>query len=191
MKKIIIIFVAIILSLNLMNAQKQRLSIGYGVYGLEDLFLTLSFLSSNISTGTVEGNTDPSCIVGPLTISYHRVLELYERFSFGGSLTYDHYKYASRENNKDVFGFNSFTLAPEGKFKYLNPENKFNIYALIGMGCTVLFFNNYKDKHTDTIGHLNLQFTPLGLEYGRNVKGFLELGVGYKGIISGGISVSL
>ncbi|NDC41164.1 MAG: hypothetical protein EBZ77_06370, partial [Chitinophagia bacterium] len=37
----------------------------------------------------------------------------------------------------------------------------------------------------------NVQITPLGFRFGRQLKGFVELGYGYRGILSGGISLHL
>ncbi|MGI6049105.1 MAG: hypothetical protein ACOYEG_14045, partial [Petrimonas sp.] len=186
----ILVITAIFLSSNLMIAQNQTLSLGYGVVSTDQTIFTMSRIFTSIVYKVFEEsyNFKSSSYTGPLTLSYHHTLERNERFSFGGSLAYENAEFINTENGNDAFGYNAFTVAPEGKFKYLNPKNKFNMYAVLGLGITFFSYNNYERNETDVLRHINLQFTPLGFEYGGNVKGFLELGFGYKGIISGGIA---
>lgn len=191
MRKIIVTITAIFLSSNLIIAQNNTVSVSYGAISTDQTIFTFSAIFASIASEIFgEGSYDSSSFVGPLAVSYHRTLESNERFSYGGAFVYDGAKFKNTDNNSS-FGLNAFTLAPEGKFKYLNPQNKFNLYGLLGLGLTVISHNNNESNTSKAVPHFNLQFTPLGLEYGGNVKGFLELGAGYKGIISGGISVSL
>lgn len=192
MKKIIVLITAIFLSSNLMIAQKQTISASHGYASTDQAIFTMSALFTSIASQIFDdGIYKFSSHVGPLTASYHRILEGNKRFSFGISLAYDNAELVNENDINYSYELNAITLAPEGKFKYLNPKNMFNIYGFFGLGFTVLTYKKNHSNETNTIRHVNLQFTPLGLEFGGIVKGFLELGIGYKGIICGGISINL
>lgn len=188
MKKLLIVS-AILLSSNLIYAQNQTLSVSYGVYSTDQFIFAFSSIFSSIASEMAgNGTYETSGVFGPLAVSYHRILKSNERFSFGGSLVFDHAKFVDKDTKNNSHSFNAFTLAPEGKFKYLQPQSKFNVYGLLGAGLTVISYENFTDSKTGAIPHFNFQVTPIGLEYGSDVKGFLELGIGYKGFVSGGIA---
>lgn len=190
MKKIIVIITVVLLSLNSVNAQNQTISVSYGAISTDQVVINLSMEFSSLFSQVYDnGIYEISSIAGPLSLSYYRILESNKRWSFGGSIVYNHINYINTENTNNAYIFNTLTIAPEAKIKYLNPQNKFNIYGSWGIGIAFFTYKKNEENETRTIPHINFQVTPLGIEYGGNIKGFLELGVGYKGILSAGISV--
>ena len=95
------------------------------------------------------------------------------------------------------FKSNITTVAFELKPVYLNTR-LVQLYGLIGLGARyttdklVSGENNIPGKEvTYTPVFINTQWTPIGVRVGKTLSGFLELGLGYKGLINGGISYKL
>lgn len=188
MKKIIVLITVVLLSLNSINTQNQTISASYGTFSTNQYFSVLSMRINSIFCGM--GDYKFSNFTGPISLSYHRSLECNKRWSFGGVIAYDQARYFNVNSNK-AYKFEAFTVATEAKLKYLNPQNKFNMYALWGLGFTVGSDINCNTEEMKYIPRINVHLTTFGIEYGKNVKGFMEFGFGYKGLISGGILVSL
>lgn len=100
-------------------------------------------------------------------------------------------------------GFNRtcLTFAPEVTFNYGDvAEGKLRLYGIVGAGFTIRqqdsWFNGSSDPGTPPLGslpdpsrtHLNMQFTPFGMRFGKALGGFFEIGCGYKGIFCYGAS---
>ncbi len=86
-----------------------------------------------------------------------------------------------------------FTICPEMTFVYVN-RRWFRFYALFGAGiATVTTKISYElgytgyDNKTSGID-FNAQITPLGFGFGGQLKGNIEIGLGYKGLLNAGIS---
>jgi len=99
------------------------------------------------------------------------------------------------------YDVHTYTISLEALWAY-KKEQQFMFYGYLGMGIT-----HYEDYYSQDTGwyyyripslpsnpydyqefHYAIQVTPLGFRFGRTIAGFLELGFGYKGFISGGIS---
>ena len=111
-----------------------------------------------------------------------------------------------------IFNRTAFTVAPEISIKY-REDNGARIYATFGIGLTTekekdifqaAYYSNaynyysYAGTLTGTETtipnnrvHLNGYFSPFGIRFGNKLGGYFELGIGYKGIINGGISYRL
>jgi hypothetical protein len=95
------------------------------------------------------------------------------------------------ENISNWASFTSFI--PEVTFKYLDTKDshvRVRLYGSVGYGFSIL-----NDLHTG-VGKVDesgakpwgFQATPIGVRIGRQFAGFMELGLGYKGIVHGGLS---
>ncbi len=190
MKKLFLFITALALCVNTSVAQeKNSISLSYGFLSLEQAAYSFGTALLGAASGPKRGADMSLSLMGPFVLSYHRTMENNQRFSLGGSLVLFDQGKITHKDDGDIVGFNAFTLAPEAKFKYLNSGNKFNLYGLLGAGVTVLQSKDYEDRSNDKSAvHFNLQVTPLGIEYGGNVKGFAELGFGYKGILNVGVN---
>ena len=84
---------------------------------------------------------------------------------------------------------NVTTVALEPKIYYYN-HKRLKLYGLAGMG--VRFYTQKPNGQAfDGIGapvFVNTQMTPIGVSYGNKLSGFAEVGLGYKGLINGGLS---
>ena len=78
------------------------------------------------------------------------------------------------------------TIAGEMRYNYSNSKY-FCAYGLLGFGET--FFNLQKETNGAVVPQSGgtFQFTPIGLRIGNRFGVFGELGLGYKGLASGGI----
>jgi opacity protein-like surface antigen len=95
---------------------------------------------------------------------------------------------------------NYYTLALEMDFKYINKDD-FKFYSTLGIGGTQFKQNLEVDinllpqipipitieQETYSQMRFNYQFTLIGLKFGKTFGGYAELGIGYKGILNGGL----
>lgn len=86
-----------------------------------------------------------------------------------------------------------YTIAPEMEFVYVN-RRWFRFYALFGAGVALVKeqYDYYQggsnpENKTNSVSP-NMQITPLGLGFGGRLKGNIEVGLGYKGLLNCGIS---
>lgn len=181
--------VAIILSSSLGFAQQNTISVSYGAGSTNQVFATMFNIGKTIGESVIDGvagrdrkRAESNTFVGPITLSYHRTLESNQRFSLGASVAYDNAIYNYKTDTEDSYKntFSDLTIAPEAKFKYLNPGGKFNLYGLIGAGISFGAFSTDKkgsENQNDSYTHFNFQITPLGVEFGESIKGFAEFGI--------------
>ncbi len=108
--------------------------------------------------------------------------------SLGGSLDYTRirkYAYQSEELRGD-FSTNYYQIAIETNITYYRRQ-KFQMYGTAGLGIGI--GQKYERLHDErqTFVIPNFHLTLLGLSFGQRFGGFLEIGTGYKGLLSCGI----
>ncbi len=86
------------------------------------------------------------------------------------------------------------TIAPEVTATYLDTRNddvRVRLYGALSYGIAI--FDDYQLQQGIADGSgvkaCGFQITPLGLRIGRQFAGFVEVGVGYKGLVNGGLAV--
>lgn len=91
----------------------------------------------------------------------------------------------------------NLTIAAECKYKYLD-RKIITLYGYIGIGYSILLARNYYTTidpglpFGDKIqNHFNMHITPIGMRLGKKLGGFLEIGLGYKGLLNAGVSLTL
>jgi hypothetical protein len=104
-----------------------------------------------------------------------------------------------------------FTIAPEITITYRTALNgQFRMYGAAGVGCSYSnevdaysqsYYNGHYINGVNTLGtavefnnnrlHANVQITGLGMRYGGKLCGHMEIGFGYKGIVSAGLTLKL
>lgn len=177
-------------------SQRQQVSAGVGIASSTQILDGFLEVGSNLFTF---GFFDTPRITNTRNIGEIRVSYAYfpqERWSFGGTLSYNH-------SDSDVFykedkigdrNNNFYTLAAETSFSFLNKE-KVKLYALLGAGVTYASITetSYDPSETsDFSGALfNFHVTPLGIQIGNKWGGFAEAGFGYRGIVSAGMFYNL
>jgi hypothetical protein len=193
--KIITVFVAVFCTFflipNFLNAQDSphQFSLGYGVVTTDETLDVLEdVITDMFSFGsyTLENTT----MSGALVLTYNFAPKKW--LHLGGALAYENIK-------KDVFVSNEkqgslnrdfVTIAAEAKFSYVN-ANYFQMYSGLGAGITLnsdKFTPITGSDNSDTQTHFNFQLNLLGFRFGNALAGYLEIGYGYKGIASFGLS---
>ena len=119
------------------------------------------------------------------------------RFSLGGAFAFDVnsvkvYNGESSDNQMREVNRYFMTFALEPKFNYIYRPN-FQLYGYLGLGATIVTFAdaNFNDgtkADISRVPYVNGQLTPIGARFGKEFGGFVEIGVGYKGILNAGIS---
>jgi len=120
-----------------------------------------------------------------------------------GSSTFSYRYYLTRDvtlglgiGYENISNWGSFVnIAPELTGTYLDTRNKtrcrVRIYGSISYGIALFKDLNVQAGQSDESGPKPWAFqaTPFGIRVGRQIAGYAEIGVGYKGLINGGLSV--
>jgi hypothetical protein len=85
-----------------------------------------------------------------------------------------------------------YTVAVEWSIHYIRKEY-FQMYSGGGLGVTFIFEDNSffqaaERSYSDSKVYPNFDFTFVGFRFGRRIAGFVETGIGYKGLIAFGCS---
>ncbi len=134
---------------------------------------------------------------GVISLTYRRVSKS-EKFFWGATAGFNQTK--GEIYNVGTFEGNlkrSFiTVAFEGQYRYQNLK-KVQIYSGIGIGYTIGNEiltpppDSGSETSTGSIIAFAWQINAIGMRFGNNIGGFIELGYGYKGIINAGLSIQL
>ena len=188
MKKIILIAVAAMMATMNVNAQdelKNEIGVFYGVESASNI---LSIYSTIFSAAA----GDQSSWWGPIGVEYY--YHLSPVVAVGGVGVYAGCKAIDEKTNQTDLSETYITLMPSMKFNWLR-KKYFGMYSALSAG--VLFASisgNEAAKRADseakdeTITSFMFQATALGIEFGgRNIRGFVEAGLGEKGTLCGGL----
>lgn len=196
MKKIILTAAVALMTALGANAQNEalphELSLSYGVGSVAQFGegigegLAMAFFSDT--------ENDDGFILGPISIEYFYHLNN-PRWAIGGFVSYskwdsdivkrrgDHEKVGERNRNY-------WSVMPAVKWYWTN-KNSFGLYSKAGIGYAFLnstekdFKNNKTEDDSST--HFMYQLSLLGAEFGRQFRGFAELGVGEQGFLLAGV----
>ncbi len=147
---------------------KSEVSLAYGAY--------------SIYTFVNERPYDVSSGVAMLNYKYYMT----KRLTLGGVIAYE---------NLSNWG-SYLTFAPEFTYAYYDNKDariRVKMYGGASVGLAVFddfrTYNSYYSYHHDESGaKFTGHITPFGIRIGRKLGGFLELGLGYKGLFNGGLS---
>jgi len=152
----------------------------------------------------------PSSLTGGAFLTYRHFFT--KRFALGFTAGIDNesgdLSYGNPEQNATGYDgvsghytVKTYTFAAEALFAYVK-KGRFMFYGYGGMGLTnykqnyYFYSNTYypppvtlpSNPYTYNQTYFNAQVTPIGIRFGGNIAGFVEMGFGYKGLMSGGIS---
>ena len=195
MKKIMMMVAVALMTAMNVNAQsedlKNEINVSYG-------FGSLSQLGNGIGEGLglVFSNAeyDDGFILGPISFEYFRHLNN-PRLAIGALVSYSKWDsdILTKGGSQDKVGErnrNYFSVMPAIKWYWVNKEN-FGLYSKAAAG--MAFLNSTeKDFATgksvdDSSSHFMFQCSAIGAEFGKQVRGFAELGVGNQGFALVGI----
>lgn len=166
--------------------RRHDLSLGYGVLSIDQAADVFTDIITIVLTMGTFGKVNQE-FTGVPFLTYHYSAN--SRFGFGGAIgAYS----ASGDlelagDTVGTFKERNYIAAVELDYHWLMKPN-FQMYSGLGFGVRYRR-GTYTATETDTVSkvlptfHLNV----IGLRFGRKVGFFLEAGVGYKGMLSGGL----
>jgi len=153
--------------------------------------------------------SQPNLTTGALFFTYRRIIT--KRFSLGlsvgidnetGDLSYGNPEETGHQEEgvSGNYKVRSYTIAMEGSLTYFK-RRYLKLYGYAGLGLTSYtdVYTIYPNPpswvpvpptspYTYSETHFNAQLTAFGIRMGRTIAGFIEIGYGYKGLFSTGIS---
>ena len=162
----------------------HEFTIGYGILSTNEMVKDVgNGISTLFSFGTTSIETKST---GALNLAYKYAVS--QKFKIGAVLASEKltdviqgtFSSASEEVHHTYT-----TIAIESDIRYILKEN-FQMYSGIGIGYTVVSSGEY-----DQSNYMNFHLNAIGVRIGRVVALRLELGIGYKGVLNGGISVQI
>lgn len=195
MKRIIFILFLLSLLPYLLYSQKLKneISAGYGVLSMQEGFHGFGRAFAGaffFNPGDVKLNYS----TGPAIISYSRVInkDLTAGFSFSYTKVSSQISYLWTHSDTTRFTTQFYTVMGKMQYTYTKPDEIVQVYSGLAWGAS--FFNtvnNYPDRTSDTEdgSYFAFHFNILGIRVGQNFAGFMELGLGFNGLINGGVSV--
>lgn len=134
----------------------------------------------------------------PLVVRVHYWNQVSNRIYVGAGLSYlgttREKIYQNTSNPSDRFmvknSYKFILIQGQFRFDYLQRE-RFRLYGKAGVGLMSIFYNreenrNHNHSQSTAFGP-TFDINPIGLEFGKNIGGYLEVGVGVQGFIQGGM----
>ena len=191
MKKIILMAAVAMLAVTGVNAQsetKQEIAVSYGWLSNSDWL--------NVFEGIVDavfGETyDEGSYLGPVSLEYFYNLEPW--MGIGAIAVYGHeIEDSNKDGNKVGTRKNSYiSLMPAVKFNWLR-RDMVALYSKLGVGATwrseIKEFEGENSKYNSDKKdfHVNWQVSVIGVEVGKQIRGFAEYGLGEQGMLQVGV----
>ena len=183
------IFVTLCVALLSMGTQAQDLKHEVGAfYGLGSASNVLSFITSAYSAAA----GDQSSFWGPIGVEYY--YHISPAVGLGAVASYAGCKAEDDKTRKEDLTESFFTVMPSVKFNWLRKEH-FSMYSAVSAGvmfCSISCNDNAKanDKNAkdETLTTFIFQATAVGAEFGgEQFRGFVEAGLGEKGLLCAGL----
>lgn len=195
MKKNTVHLIVLLLSIcSLAQAQSEenklklyRLDVSAGLYTSKDIYSSINF-----NTSDTWGKNSTATYF--LSTSFYKKKKTEVGLAFG-------YQKPNLEN-RTIIGNNGatgtldvqyYTIMPQVRFNWVTSEdNLFEMYSIFGFALT--FVDESYTNEVDTDGFYPVpgaHVTGLGLRFGDKFGGFVEIGFGTKGMMSGGLSYRL
>ena len=188
MKKFSVMVVAAMMAIVSVQAQdelKHEVGVFYGLGSASDI---LSIITSAISAAA----GDQSSFWGPIGVEYY--YHVSPVIGVGAVAAYASCKAEDEKTHKEDLTESFITVMPSVKFNWLRKKN-FGMYSGVSAGvmfCSVSCNDNAKANDPkakdETITTFMFQATALGAEFGsEQFRGFIEAGVGEKGLLCAGL----
>ena len=195
MKKMMMMVAVALMTTMSVNAQcedlKNELSLSYGLGSTSQFGDGLGEGLSSIFSDT---EYDDGFILGPISVEYFRHMNN-PRLAIGGFVSYSKWDsdIQKRSGSHDKVGErnrNYFAVMPAIKWYWTN-KNSFGLYSKAAVGAAFLSstekdFATNKSKD-DNGTYFMFQASLIGAEFGKQFRGFAELGVGEQGFLLAGI----
>ena len=187
MKKIFVMAVAAMMATLSVNAQDFKHEVGV-FYGFESASNVFSLVTSAISAAA----GDQSSFWGPVGVEYY--YNVSPVVGLGAVAAYAGCKAEDDKTHKEDLTESFFTVMPSVKFNWLRKKN-FGMYSAFSAGvmfCSISCNDNAKandpNAKDESLAAFMFQATALGAEFGgEQFRGFVEAGVGEKGVLCAGL----
>ena len=186
MKKIILMAVAAMMATMSANAQDEKNEIGV-FYGAQSASNILSYTTRAMSAA----GGDQSSWWGPVGVEYYH--HLTPVVAVGGVAAFAGCKAIDKKSNSKDITDTFITVMPSVKFNWLR-KKAFGMYSAFSAGVMLISVSVDgeakrldPDAKDETLATFMFQATALGLEFGGNVRGFVEAGLGEKGLLCAGL----
>ena len=187
MKKIFVMAVAAMMATLSVNAQDFKHEVGV-FYGFESASNVFSLVTSAISAAA----GDQSSFWGPVGVEYY--YNVSPVVGLGAVAAYAGCKAEDDKTHKEDLTESFITVMPSVKFNWLRKKN-FGMYSALSAGAmfaSVKCNDNAKaadpNAKDETVTVFMFQATALGAEFGgEQFRGFVEAGVGEKGLLCAGL----
>ena len=174
-----------VMSAQAQDERKNELGVFYGLGSASNLF---SIITSSISAAT----GDQSAFWGPIGLEYY--YHVSPVVGVGAVAAYAGCKAEDEKTHKDDLTETFITVMPSVKFNWLRKKN-FGMYSALSAGvmfASVKCNDNAKaadpNAKDETVTVFMFQATALGAEFGgEQFRGFVEAGVGEKGVLCAGL----
>lgn len=161
----------------------NEVSLSYGYLTPIDFGMVLAD-AFMISFSLGYSSMDNIVFSGAVGAGYYRRVN--KTFALGGLLAYEHFSYDTKNKEGEITSntkMENFSLLPSAKIFWFERPHV-SMYSRFSAGATVLAANNGSDPEFGFMFHVS----PIAIEAGGyNTRGFLELGLGVSGMISGGV----
>ena len=187
MKKIFVMAVAAMMATLSVNAQDFKHEVGV-FYGFESASNVFSLVTSAISAAA----GDQSSFWGPVGVEYY--YNISPVVGLGAVAAYAGCKAEDDKTHKEDLTESFITVMPSVKFNWLRKKH-FGMYSALSAGAmfaSVKCNDNAKaadpNAKDETVTVFMFQATALGAEFGgEQFRGFVEAGVGEKGLLCAGL----
>jgi len=169
------------------QTRRHDLSLSYGVLSSDQLTDIFEDIVTIVLTFGTFGKTDQE-FTGVPFLTYHYSSN--SRFGFGAAIggynSSGHLQFAG--DDVGTFKEKNYIAAVELDYHWIMKPS-FQMYSGAGVGVRYRK-GTYETTESDTVSkvlpafHLNA----LGIRFGRKIGFFLEMGIGYKGLLSGGVN---
>ncbi|MBR0275695.1 MAG: outer membrane beta-barrel protein [Prevotella sp.] len=188
MKKILVLAVAAMMatvSVHAQDEQKNEIGVFYGTGSASNI---LSVYTSAFAAAT----GDQGSWWGPIGVEYY--YHVSPVVGVGAVAAYASCKAKDEKTNKDDLSEKFITVMPSVKFNWLRKKH-FGMYSGLSAGIMLLSLSandnakaNDPDAKDETLVSFMFQATALGMEFGgQQFRGFVEAGLGEKGVLCAGL----
>ena len=176
------------LSVQAQDNCKHEIAVSYGVAPFSDVYDAFDTFTSVI----LGAKYDNEKFFGPISAEYfYRVSPL---IGVGGIFVYanHHEDVLSNKVNVGERKKDFITVMPAVKFNWLRKETM-SLYSKVAVGCTFASISeetaedNVKRKSDDNETFFNFQLSAIGIEAGKSLRFFAELGYGEQGVVFAGL----
>ncbi|RPI17984.1 MAG: hypothetical protein EHM58_07105 [Ignavibacteriae bacterium] len=197
MKKTLLLLIILFIFTPDIQSQKLKneMAFSYGFGSIQEIGTDLGIGLLIYAFDIFTDSSDISGASGPIILKYNKFVS--SNISFGLTASYTgmsitNYSSSTEPRTETHYSVKFYTLMGNANFIY-SPKNIIQLYSGISLGMT---FANAKATSTVTKEPYNnsgstlaVQVNALGIRVGNKIGGFLELGLGYNGIVNGGFSV--